>query len=196
MKRAGPGLADTNRARPGAFASLLDQILVDPEALDALVFAYRALRGERERGELAKAVLQDAANPVPALSAMLAVEPTPALQRRLATWIGERAAVEREARLEGTEADGRARLTQRLPGLESESLYVVWKDSDIERLAIEPGTQKTFEAPAAVSDLDETAERLAPLLWRYIRTGAVLPAGIERFAPFFAPSPPEAPDRR
>lgn len=199
VKRAGPGVADADRPQSGSFASLLDQILKDDEALDALVFAYRELGDAEARGELARAVLQDAADPIPALSALLAAEPTPALQRRLAGWIAEREGVCREAWLEGTETDGRARLVQRLPGLQPESLCLVWKHHEIECVEIEARGDMSSAEPGGAADLDradldDAVERLTPLLWRHIRRGGSLPTGIERFAPFFAPWHTPGPD--
>lgn len=190
MKRAGPGVAGANRARSGPFSRLLDQILNDEDALDALVFAYGELRSTEERCDLARAVLEDATDPVPALSALLAVEPNPGLRRRLAGWIGRRRGVQREAHLEGDEIEGRACLVQRLPGLALETLRLVWKQHDIESIEIESGTDISFCERGAATGLDEAAERLTPLLWRHIRSGAALPAGIDRFAPFFAPMRP------
>lgn len=182
-------MAVADRGRSGPFASLLDQILRDDQALEALAFAYGELDDAEARSALAQAVLQDAADPIPALSAMLAVEPTPSLRHRLAAWIGQRERVERVAHLEGTEADGCARLVQRLPGLEPESLCLVWKDHDIQLIEIESGNDMSFSDPIAASRIEEAADWLTPLLWRHVRSGGGLPAGIDRFAPFFAPVP-------
>ncbi len=182
-------MAGTDRARSGPFASLLDQVLRDDEALEALAFAYSELDDAEGRSALAQAVLQDAADPIPALSIMLAVEPTPSLRHRLAAWIGLRGRVERVAQLEGTDAEGSARLIQRLPGLEPEALTVVWKDHDIEQIEIESANGMSFVDPIEVSSAEVAAERLTPLLWRHIRSGRGLPEGIDRFAPFFAPTP-------
>lgn len=187
VKRAGPGIATSDRGRSGAFSSLLDQILHDEDALDALAFAYLELGNASERAELARAVLQDAADPTPALSAMLTVEPTAALRRRLAAWIGTREQVQRTAHVEGTEAEGRACLIQRLPGLEAESLRITWKQHQLIGIEIKSGIDASNGGTSAGLGLGEAAEWLTPLVWRHIRSGRSLPAGIERFAPFFAP---------
>jgi len=187
VKRAGPGITASQRGRSGAFSSLLDQILHDEDALDALAFAYLELGNASERAELARAVLQDAADPTPALSAMLTVEPTEALRWRLAAWIGTREHVQRAAHVEGTEAEGHACLIQRLPGLEAESLQITWKQHHIVSMEIKPGADTSNGDSSIGLALGDAAERLTPLVWRHIRSGRSLPTGIERFAPFFSP---------
>jgi hypothetical protein len=187
VKRAGPGITASQRGRSGAFSSLLDQILHDEDALDALAFAYLELGNASERAELARAVLQDAADPTPALSAMLTVEPTEALRWRLAAWIGTREHVQRAAHVEGTEAEGHACLIQRLPGLEAESLQITWKQHHIVGMEIKPGADTSNGDSSIGLALGDAAERLTPLVWRHIRSGRSLPTGIERFAPFFSP---------
>ncbi|MGB5810046.1 MAG: hypothetical protein WBG86_05910, partial [Polyangiales bacterium] len=58
MERPRPGIASADRPRGGPFASLMSNIRHDPEALDALGFAYAALSEPARRG-LVRAVVQD-----------------------------------------------------------------------------------------------------------------------------------------
>jgi hypothetical protein len=184
---------------------LVDQIVDDDSALDGLAFAYAEL-AEPDRQALARAVVQDAGNPTQALLAFLAVEESPRLQQRLTGLIDQHGRVDQRAFLEGTEALGAARLSQSLPGLAPESLYIAWNDSKIHSIQIEsrtdlqtdpfpgtapspcphastfPGTQ-TFPGTVAVAEVVET---LAPLVWQYIRSGGEFPPGVERFAGFFS----------
>ena len=185
VKTPRPGIASANRPRLGSFATLIAQVLGDDDALDGLAFAYAEL-GESERRGLARAVLQDAGNPTQALVAFLAVEENPKVRQRLAGLISRHGCIEQCAFLEGTEAQGTARLMQSLPGLEPESLRIAWKDSKIESIEIESRNELKIEAlPSRVTSA-EAAETLAPLVWNHIRSGGQLPDGVERFAGFFS----------
>jgi len=165
VKTPRPGIASANRPRLGSFATLIDQVLDDDDALDGLAFAYAEL-GEPERRGLAHAVLQDAGNPTQALIAFLAVEEDPKLRRRLAGLISRHGCVDQCAFLEGTESQGAARLMQSLPG--------------------EPRKPLHHDASAASVSVATAVETLAPLVWRHIRSGGELPDGVERFAGFFS----------
>ncbi len=185
MKPVRPGIASTNRRRLGSFASLIDQVLDDESALDGLAFAYAEL-GESERQALAHAVVQDAGDPTQALVAFLAVEENPRLQQRLAGLISRHGRIDRSVFLEGTEAQGEARLMQSLPGLEPELLRVAWKESKIHGIEIESRKSLKIDSSAPTVRLAEVVETLTPLVWRHIRSGGELPDGIERFAGFFS----------
>ena len=193
MKPARPGIVSANRPRLGSFATLVDQIVDDDSALDGLAFAYAEL-AEPDRQALARAVVQDAGDPTQALLAFLAVEESPRLQQRLTGLIDQHGHVDQRAFLEGTEALGAARLSQSLPGLAPESLYIAWNDSKIHSIQIEPRTDlQTEPFPGTVPSafpgtvaVAEVVETLAPLVWQYIRSGGELPPGVERFAGFFS----------
>jgi len=185
VKPARPGIASANRPRSGSFARLIDLILDDDCALDGLAFAYAEL-GEPERRALAQAVLQDSGDPTQALVAFLAVEENPTLRQRLAGLISRHGRVDQSAFLAGTEAQGHARLSQSLPGLEPESLQIAWEQSKIQRIELESRTDQKIDAPARAVAVSEAVETLAPLVWRHIRSGGDLPAGVERFAGFFS----------
>jgi len=169
----------------GSFASLIDQVLEDDDALDGLAFAYAEL-GEPERRGLAHAVLQDAGNPTQALVAFLAVEENPRLRQRLAGLISKHGCIDQCAFLEGTEAQGAARLMQSLPGLEPESLRITWKDSKIASIEIESRKSLRNDASLLAVSVAEAMQTLAPIVWRHIRSGGELPDGVERFAGFFS----------
>jgi hypothetical protein len=169
----------------GSFASLIDQVLDDDDALDGLAFAYAEL-GEPERRGLAHAVLQDAGNPTQALVAFLAIEEDPRLRQRLAGLISKHGCIDQCAFLEGTEAQGAARLMQSLPGLEPESLRIAWKDSKIASIEIESRKSLHNDASLAAVSVAEAVQTLAPIVWRHIRSGGELPDGVERFAGFFS----------
>ena len=185
VRRARPGIASADRPRLGSFASLLDQILRDEKALDGLAFAYAEL-SVPERHALVRAVLQDAGYPTQALAALLAVEDDPRAQQRLAGLISRHGRIEQSAFLEGSEAQGEARLLQSLPRLKPESLRISWKDSKIESIEIEPRNGLKTDGPGTTVPVPQAVETLAPLLWRHIRSGGELPQGVERFAGFFS----------
>jgi len=185
VKTPRPGIASANRPRLGSFASLIDQVLDDDDALDGLAFAYAEL-GEPERRGLAHAVLQDAGNPTQALVAFLAVEENPRLRQRLAGLISKHGCIDQCAFLEGTEAQGAARLMQSLPGLEPESLRIAWKDSKIASIEIESRKSLRNDASLLAVSVAEAMQTLAPIVWRHIRSGGELPDGVERFAGFFS----------
>lgn len=185
MKHARPGIAKTKRRRSGSFASLLDQILHDESALDGLAFAYAELQ-EPERRALAQAVVQDTGDPTQALLAFLTLEESPRLRQRLAGLISRHGSMEQSAFLEGTEAQGHARLRQVLPGLEPESLQITWEDNKIKTIELESRACLKTSAPGQAVTVSEAVETLSPLLWRHIRSGRQLPEGVERFAGFFS----------
>jgi hypothetical protein len=180
-----PGIANADRPRLGSFASLIDQILDDDNALDGLAFAYAEL-DEPERRALTHAVLQDAGDPTQALVAFLTMEDNPRLRQRLAGLIRKHGRIEQGACLEGTEAHGAARLMQSLPGLEPESLRIVWKESKIQSIEIKSRTDVEIDSAATEVAVADAVETLAPLVWRHIRSGGALPDGVERFAGFFS----------
>ena len=185
VKPPRPGIANADRPRSGSFASLIDQIMDDDNALDGLAFAYAEL-GEPERRALAHAVLQDAGDPTQALVAFLTMEENPRLRQRLAGLISKHGCIDQCAFLEGTQAQGAARLMQSLPGLEPESLRIVWKESKIQSIEIKSRTGVEIDATVARVAVADAAETLAPLVWRHIRSGGELPDGVERFAGFFS----------
>lgn len=185
VERQRPGIASANRPRSGSFATLIDQVLDDDSALDALTFAYAELE-EPDRRALAHAVLQDAQNPTQALLALLAIEESPTLRQRLIGLIGRQGGLDQRAFFEGTEAQGAALLIQSLPGREPEGLRIAWKESKIHLIEIESRTDmEVCEGTSAVA-VAEAAETLARLLWQHIRSGGELPPGAERFAWFLS----------
>jgi hypothetical protein len=165
----------------------MDQLLEDESALDGLAFAYAELE-EADRRALAHAVVQDAGDATQALATFLAIEENPRLRHRLAGLLSRHGRICRAAFLDGTEAEGDARLIQSLPGLDPESLRIVWKESKIRDLEIEPPNDIKLDPPRSTIELGGVVEILAPLLWRHIRSGAQLPEGVERFAGFFSVS--------
>jgi hypothetical protein len=185
VKRARPGIASTNRPRLGSFASLVDQILDDDSALDGLAFAYAGLEPP-ERQALTRAVLQDAGDPTQALLTFLTVEENPRLRQRLLGLVSRHGRVDQLAYLEGTETEGTAHLKQSIPGLQPEVLHVAWKDCEILHLHVEPRTGAHSESGEDAVPIATVVQTLAPLLWQHIRSGGVLPTGIERFAGFFS----------
>ena len=185
MTPARPGIASANRRRLGPFASLLDQILHDENALDGLAFAYTEL-AEPDRQALVRAVLQDAADPTQALAALLAVEEEPRAQQRLAGLICKHGRIERSAFLEGNESKGQARLLQILPRLKPESLSITWTQRRIKSIEIKSRIDPNNGNSSLAVPVAEAVETLAPLIWRHIHAGGELPEGVERFAGFFS----------
>ena len=185
VKGKGPGIVSTNRSRAGSFASLLDQVLRDPDALDGLVFAYSELPLD-ERWALIHAVVQDSANPTRALMALLAVEEDYALCRRLAALVGEHGRLEQTAYLRTGEGRGEASLVQWVAGTSAEALKVSWKDNRIEHIEIEARPDLDALASEWTVPVAEAVDTLAPLVWRHVRAGGRLPDGAERFAAFFS----------
>jgi len=177
-----PGIAKTNRPRSGSFASLLDQVLGDESALDALAFAYGELPPPA-RLAMMHAVVQDAAKPAQALTALLAVEEEPHLRKRLEALLLEHAGLEQSALSWGTPQQGGAALIHALRGSEPEILRITWNQSEIESIALE--SQADSSLKAVPTDPKGLVETLAPMIWRHIRSGGALPPGMERFAGFF-----------
>ena len=182
MKEARPGIAKANRPRGGAFASLLNQLVGDEAALDGLMFAYEELPPP-ERLAMALAIAQDATRPAQALTALLSVEEEPRLRARLGALLVEHAALEQAALRWGTPQSGGAALIQMLRGSAPEMLRVAWNDRTISEISVEPAVGSTLERAGA--DPSEVVEAVAPMLWRHMRAGGLLPPGIERFASFF-----------
>jgi len=185
VRPARPGIASANRPRLGSFASLLDQILHDENALDGLAFAYTEL-AEPDRQALVRAVLQDAADPTQALAALLAVEEGPRAKQRLAGLISKLGRIEQSAFLEGNESQGQARLLQILPRLKLESLLITWNEGKINSIEIKSRINSRNSDSSLAVSVAEAVETLAPLLWRHIHAGGELPEGVERFAGFFS----------
>ena len=185
VEPARPGIASANRPRLGSFATLIDQILDDDSALDGLAFAYAGLEPP-ERQALTRAVLQDADNPTQALLAFLTVEEDPRLRHRLVGLVSRHGRIDQRAFLEGTEAQGMARLIQSLPGFDPEVLHIEWKDSEIHEIHIEPRADVRPAGCADETPVAQAIQTLAPLLWRHIRLSGALPKGAERFAGFFS----------
>jgi hypothetical protein len=177
-----PGIADADRPRPGPFATLLAQIPGDPEALDAIAFAYQGL-DVPERRRLIRAALQDAADPSIALGALLAVETEPALAAELIRLLQRHRAFEATATLEECSDGGEAHLVRRFLGFASEELRVVWKGSAIKEISIESRVEINSRKAVPV---EEVVDTVSPMLWRYLRAGGNRPHGIERFAGFFS----------
>jgi len=159
--------------------------LDDENALDGLAFAYAELTGPKRRA-LTRAVLQDAADPTQALATFLAVEENPRARRHLAELLGRYGRIHPSAQLEGNEEQGEALLIQSLQGLEIELLKITWEGSEIKEIALESRRHFDFKSSRPAVEPQRAAETLAPLLWRYIRAGGQIPAGIERFAGFFS----------
>jgi hypothetical protein len=65
----------------------------------------------------------------------------------------------------------------------AEALQVTWNHKRIERIEIEPRHGFNFERAQAPGPV---IEALIPVLWRHVRDGGALPAGVERFAGFFS----------
>lgn len=176
-----PGLAKSNRARKGAFSSLLDQVLTDPSALDALVFAYEMLP-TAERLGMAEAVVQDAERPGPALASLLSIESEPALRTHLAGLLREHASVDL-AFVSGTESHGEVLLRDVDRSGPRESLRIAWSDNEISTIEVKDDAESSFFGKP--TRRATAMELLAPMLWRHLRRGGDLPAGVRRFARYF-----------
>jgi hypothetical protein len=177
----GPGIAKAERRRQSAFTTLLDQVLDDEAALDALVFAYEELDAS-ERTGLLLAVVQDAKQPLEPLAAFLSVERDPRLRRRIETLIGRHTKVARAAFLWGDAECGGAALQQAVEGAQPEALILAWDQNELESLSIETRTDLSFFGAGDTVPVEEVVELVLPMLWRYIRSGRELPEGIDRFA--------------
>lgn len=180
-----PGIANTNRPRGGPFADLVDRILHDSGALDALAFAYTELGAEGRRG-MVRAVLQDTPDPGPALGALLAVESDAEMAADLARRLLKLGQSESFATLEERGDGGVACLIHRRFGFAGELMRITWNHNQITRIEIEPRTQLKSAGSSIPSSLSATVETVTPLIWRHIQGGGALPEGSERFAPFFS----------
>jgi hypothetical protein len=176
-----PGIAKANRPRKGAFSRLIGEALRHDDALDALVFAYEGLPGA-DRRAMVDAVLQDADRPGPALAALLFAEVEPRLRARIAEVLRTHADVDL-AWVSGTEADGAALLRDVTSAHGNDALRITWTAHEIEGLAVEPSAEQSFFG-RAMPRADAMAF-LAPMLWRHLRRGGALPAGMQRFARLF-----------
>lgn len=182
-----PGIAKANRRREGDFSGFVERIAEDAEALDGLIYAYESLdAGDRTR--LARAVIQDLDAPAAALSVLLAVEEDQAIRHELAAWIIQHGTTAPWVSLRGTCAAGEACLICPEPGGGAEALRIAWDRSQIKSLAIE--TLDDLSAHRAMRvPTEDAADVLAPLLWRHLRAGGVVPDGARRYADFFRASP-------
>ena len=173
-----PGIARADRARKGSFSSLLDQVLTDPGALDALVYAYEALPTADRLG-MVRAIVQDARRPGPALASLLSVESDPTLRLRLGTLLRTHANLDM-ATLSGSDVRG----TAVLRGVDeeglAEALMISWNAHEIEQIDIKPSEGLSYSGEPTTREA--VMERVAPMLWRHLRRGGALPPGVERFA--------------
>ena len=181
MEEVGPGISSANRARKGAFSSLIRQALADARALDALVFAYEALP-VAERFQMAQAIVQDAESPGPALASLLSVEPDPALRMRLGELLQTHASIH-VAFVAGTAEEGEALLRDVDRDGVRESLRIRWTGREINCLEIETDDTSSFDGRAM--SRHAAMEMIAPMLWRHLRRGGGLPSGLTRFARYF-----------
>lgn len=182
MEARRPGVAKAGRPRGGAFSSLLDQVVGDESALDALIFAYESLSAG-ERLAMMRAVVQDAERPAQAITALLAVEPDPALRKRLEGLLRKHAGLRQFASVWGTPEQGGANLIHWLRGSSPESLRISWSHHEIVTIEIE--SEADWSLGSVAVDPKEVTKTVAPMIWRYVRSGRSLPAGIDRFADFF-----------
>jgi len=176
-----PGIARANRARRGAFSTLIEHALGDPDALDALVFAYEALP-VAERLRMARAVVQDAERPGPALATLLTVESNPSARALLAELLRQHASAN-VAFLSGTELCGEAWLRDVDRDGARDSLRIAWNDQEITELEVKAEDVSSFSGRATTRDA--ALELIAPMLWRHLRRGGELPPGLARFARYF-----------
>lgn len=181
----GPGIAKAERRRESAFTTLLDQVLDDESALDALVFAYEELDAAERRG-LLLAVLQDSQHPLEALTAFLSVERDPLLRTRIEGLIQRHAHIARSAYLWGDAQCGGAALCQSVAEAPPEALLLEWDQSELRALSIESRPDLSFFEAGETTPLHDVVETVLPMLWRYIRGGLELPRGIDRFAGFLS----------
>ena len=178
MEEPGPGIASANRARKGAFSSLIGQAVADASALDALVFAYEALP-VAERLRMLQAIVQDAESPGPALAALLSVEPDPALRTRLGELLRTHASIH-VAFVAGSADEGEALLPDVDRDGVRESLRIRWTRCEISYLEIETDDVSSLDGRA--TSRHSAMELIAPMLWRHLRRGGGLPSGLTRFA--------------
>lgn len=183
MPRARPGIADADRPRGGAFASLLDRSTQNDAALDALVFAYECLDG-RERRALMAAVARETAQPAPMLAALLAVEQDPSLRSRLGVLLRDHAQLEWTAHVWGTATCGGTALVQAVCGEEPETLLIRYERSEIVDIRLEARARVKLCEHARTVEPVVAVDAIVPMVWRYIQGGRPLPAGSERFAGF------------
>ena len=180
-----PGIASADRPRGGPFADLVEQILHDSKALDALAFAYSELGTEGRLG-LIRAVVQDAPDPGPALGALLAVESNGAVAADLADLLRRHGQTKSSATLEKRPDGGEACLIQPRFGFAGELMRITWNHNQIIDIEIESRIQVKFDVSEPESSVADAVEAVAPLLWRHIKAGGALPEGVERFAAFFS----------
>jgi hypothetical protein len=77
-------------------------------------------------------------------------------------------------------------LIQTDPDGAKDTLRISWNDKEIESIEVEPGSVPRSSPPGEAADPAVVVDALVPLLWKHIRRGGHLPAGIERFAGFFS----------
>ncbi len=185
----GPGLASTSRIRANAFSGLLAKSSRDSEALTALALAYAGLSA-KDREALAAAVFEDSHDPRDVLAAFLAVEDDLDLAARLAGLLslrfGRPAAGTAEANLRGDDSEGEVELIRPLHGSFVEVMRIIWNQSKIKRIAIEPVVHSKELRASPRVPLRTAVDCVAPLLWRYARAGNEMPPGADRFAVLFS----------
>ncbi|MEM7435703.1 MAG: hypothetical protein AAF436_11170 [Myxococcota bacterium] len=181
----GPGIARADRPRRGEFASFLERLAEDDDALDGLAFAYTALSAP-DRRRLARAVAQDVPNPAQGLGLLLALEEDGAV------------AAELVALMRSLAADGPTTATHTVGpsgsevclvhpsfGLAPEVMRITQTDHDTVSVCLEPLESFTFEGRTQVP-LAQAIDTAAPALWRYLRSGGTMPHGAAHFAPLFS----------
>ncbi|UCH30138.1 MAG: hypothetical protein JSV06_03685 [Myxococcales bacterium] len=82
----------------------------------------------------------------------------------------------------GDEAQGGAGLIQSRAGRDHEGLRISWNDGQIESIEIESRPGMSFFASGRAANPADVVDAIVPMLWKHIRSGGELPAGIDRFA--------------
>ena len=180
MQESRPGLANANRARKGAFSSLIARALESASALDALLFAYEALP-TAERLRMIQAVLQDAERPAPVLATMLTVESAPVVRAHLEERLREVASAG-VAFLSGDASRGQAELIDVAAAGERHFLRIAWDAHEITELDVLTAGSLPRGRPTT---REVALELVAPMLWRHLRRGRGVPPGVEHFARYF-----------
>lgn len=182
-----PGPAQADRPRSGPFAELLRRAEHDGEACAAFALAY-AEQPTQARRQLIQATLEDLTAPQQLLATLLSVEDNAALASILASELTKGGLkpghLDLGASLEGDEDAGEATLVQGLFGGFVERLHIAWDNRRIRRVEVEPLVH--LKSVATNADPRRVADRLAPMLLRYVRGGGKLPSTARRFARFFS----------
>lgn len=82
----------------------------------------------------------------------------------------------------GDEGQGGAGLIQSRAGRDHEGLRISWNDGQIESIEIESRPGMSFFASGRAANPADVVDAIVPMLWKHIRSGGELPAGIDRFA--------------